>query len=186
MGSGKQNKRVSKQDWLGAALQELGRGGVEAVRIERLARILSISKSGFYWHFKDRKDLLHHLLDYWFHEYTEVVTSNPLLRSGDPIKRLKRASQIIQEYKLGRYELAIRAWANHDDRVHQVVVKATNTRMDFIRQIFRDIGFEADEVEMRTALFVCYQAWEVVTFGHMSQRKLSRMRNRRLALLAKP
>ena len=62
------SSRVSKDQWLAAAVTALEQGGVDAVRVERLARALDVSKSGFYWHFKDRADLLLELLEYWEEE----------------------------------------------------------------------------------------------------------------------
>ena len=50
-------RRVTKAEWLATALCELERGGIEAVKVERLSVILSVAKSGFYWHFRDRTDL---------------------------------------------------------------------------------------------------------------------------------
>jgi AcrR family transcriptional regulator len=82
----KKRKRVSKDQWLSAALDMLETGGVNNVRVERIAAKLSISKSGFYWHFKDRRDLLSHILEYWAHEYTEVVSNNPQFHRGDCIR----------------------------------------------------------------------------------------------------
>ncbi|MBW1609519.1 MAG: TetR/AcrR family transcriptional regulator, partial [Deltaproteobacteria bacterium] len=67
-------KRVSKEQWLTKALDTLESSGVESVKIERLAKGLGISRSGFYWHFKNRQDLLEHLLDFWVREYTGIVT----------------------------------------------------------------------------------------------------------------
>jgi len=178
--------RVTKAEWLSTALDELERGGIEAVRVERLANILSVAKSGFYWHFKDRRDLCRHLLDYWFQEYTQVVTSNPQLLLGQPRARLERVMEMIQEHDLARYDLAIRAWAKHDEMAQEVVQLVTKTRLDFLRQIFSEMGFEDDELEMRTMLFVCYHSWESAIFGHMSARKLTRLRKRRLEFLTKP
>jgi AcrR family transcriptional regulator len=175
--------RVSKDQWLATALEELENGGIEAVRVERLAIILSVSKSGFYWHFKDRKDLYQHLLDYWFHEYTEVVTSNPLLLVGGPKVRLEMVSRMIQEHDLGKYDLAFRSWAKYDDTAREAVKRVTKVRMGFLRQILAEMGFEGDELEMRTMLFVCYHTWESTTFGDMSPRKRTRLRKLRLNLL---
>ena len=62
--------RVSKAERLAAALVALEKGGVEAVRVERLARALGISKSGFYWRFKNRTDLLAQL---------QMTYSNPAM-----------------------------------------------------------------------------------------------------------
>ncbi len=56
----------SRDDWIEAAWAALGEGGVEAVRVERLARKLDVTKGSFYWHFKDRQDLIDALMDRWF------------------------------------------------------------------------------------------------------------------------
>lgn len=175
--------RVSKAQWLATALEELERSGIELVRVERLAEVLSVAKSGFYWHFRDRRDLQKHLLDYWFHEYTEVVTSNPQLLMGDPKDRLEKVMKMIQEHELAKYDLAIRAWAQYDNMAQDFVKRVTKVRLDFIRPIFREIGIEGDELEMRTMLFVCYHTWESAIFGDMSPRKLTRLRKRRLEFL---
>jgi len=179
----RRNGRVRKDEWLATALDELERGGIEAVRVERLAKLLAISKSGFYWHFKDRKDLHQHLLDYWIHEFTEVVTSNPLLIRGKPIERLEKVSALIEENDLGKYDLAVRAWAQYDETAREAVGRVTESRLDFLRNIFREIGFVGEELEMRSTLFVAYHTWESATFARQSSRKRTRMRRRRLQLL---
>ena len=40
----------------------LARHGIESVRVEVLARDLGVSKGSFYWHFRDRSELLEKLL----------------------------------------------------------------------------------------------------------------------------
>ena len=51
--------------WVEAALKEIGRGGIERVRVEVLAERLGITKGGFYRRFKDRRALLDALLETW-------------------------------------------------------------------------------------------------------------------------
>jgi AcrR family transcriptional regulator len=179
----KRTGRVSKAEWLAAALEELEKGGIDAVRVERLGKLLSVAKSGFYWHFKDRRDLHLHLLDYWFHEYTAVVTANPLLHQGDPKSRLEKIMAMVEDNDLAKYETAIRAWAEHDEMAGEVVQDVTKARLDFIRPIFAELGFNGDELEARTMVFVCYETWESSIFRHMSARKRKRLRKRRLDLL---
>jgi AcrR family transcriptional regulator len=69
---------VSKEEWLEAGLEAIGKGGVSGLTVKGLARKLGIAKAGFYWHFKNRDDMLRQLLDYWTHQLTEVVTSTSL------------------------------------------------------------------------------------------------------------
>ena len=125
-------KRVSKDQWLTKALDTLESNGVEAVKIERLARGLGISRSGLYWHFENRQDLLEHLLDYWVREYTGVVTDNPDVLKLGPKKRLLTAMEMIKDKKLTKYDLAMTSWAKLDPQVHKVVKKVVKMRLDYI------------------------------------------------------
>ena len=93
-------KRVTKDQWLSKALEFLEVGGIDSVRIESLAKALGVSKSGFYWHFRDRKDLLNAMLHYWSQEFTEVVTDNPKLQGADPKETLYQVMKIVQDYDL--------------------------------------------------------------------------------------
>ena len=63
-------KRVSKNDWLQAAWNVLGDHGVEAMRVQRIAKELGISMSGFYCHFDNRDDLRNQMVDYWAQKTT--------------------------------------------------------------------------------------------------------------------
>jgi AcrR family transcriptional regulator len=168
-------KRVSKDQWLAKALDTLGSSGVEAVKIERLARAFGISRSGFYWHFENRQDLLEHLLDYWVRQFTEVVTDDPDIAKLDPKKRLLTTMEMIRDKQLTKYDLAINSWARLDSHVHKVVKKVVKMRLDYLRVIFAELGFEGDELEMRTRLFVCYHSWEDTMFPDLSSRKHSKL-----------
>lgn len=168
-------KHVSKNQWLIKALDALESSGVEAVKIERLAKALGISRSGFYWHFKNRQDLLEHLLEYWVGEYTGVVTDNPDVIKLDPKKRLLTTMEMIRDKNLAKYDLAMIAWAKLDPQVHRAVKKVVKMRLDYLRGIFSELGFEGDELEMRTRLFVCYHSWEDTMFPDLSNQKHSKL-----------
>ena len=58
------SKRISKAEWLEQGLEILEKEGIDAVKIERLAKELATSRSGFYWHFIDRNNLLQEILKY--------------------------------------------------------------------------------------------------------------------------
>ena len=167
----KKNKRVSKDQWLSMALDTLESNGVEAVKIERLAKSLGISRSGFYWHFKNRQDLLKQLLQYWVREYTGIVSDNPDVKKLNPKKRLSAVMDIIRDKNLTKYDLAITAWAKADPMARKVLKKALDIRVDYLRSIFAELGFDGDELEMRARLFVCYDAWEDTMFPDTSSQK---------------
>ena len=57
--------RLDAAAWIAAAFDALAEGGIDAVRVEPLAKALGITKGSFYWHFADRRALLDAMLDAW-------------------------------------------------------------------------------------------------------------------------
>jgi AcrR family transcriptional regulator len=169
------NKGVSKGQWLEIALEELAFRGVDTVKIERLAKGLGISRSGFYWHFKNRQDLLDNLLEYWVLRYTGILTDNPDVAKLDPKLRLLTTMETIRDKNLTKYDLSMTSWAKLDSKVHKVVTQVVKMRLDYLRGIFAELGFEGDELEMRTRLFVCYHSWEDTMFPDLSDEEHSKL-----------
>lgn len=176
-------RNVSKQGWLIVALETLELGGIESLRIERLAARLNVSRSGFYWHFKDRNELLIGLLNYWTEEYTNVVIKELSKFKMDPVSRLDNLMEIIWKHNLAKYDLAIRTWALTDSLAKKAVKKVNKIRLDYLRSIFSELGFVGDELEMRTMLFVAYQTWENPMFGKLPSQKWKKLKKLRLELL---
>ncbi len=174
----KPSRGVTKAQWLDAGLRRLSEGGVAALTVEGLAQSLGIARAGFYWHFRDRDELLSEILNYWIHEITEVITQNEELLALEPKPRLARTAEVILENDLTRYEISVRQLALVDAEAAKAVRKANRMRLDFVRKAFSGLGFEGDDLEMRTMLFTCYQTWELSMFREIS-------RNRRRGLIAK-
>ena len=176
-------KRVSKGEWLDMALEILTQEGIEEVRIEKLAARLGISKSGFYWHFSDRDDLYRQLLKAWEHEMTKVITENPEINLGPVEKRLENIMTIISGYELGRADASIFVWSQRDEQVLGVMHRVNKERLGFLRGLFEELGFEGDELDMRTQLFAVYAANEHSFLHHLPKSKRDRLLKRRVRLL---
>jgi AcrR family transcriptional regulator len=174
---------VSKAEWLEAGLRTLSEAGVAELTVEGLARSLGIAKAGFYFHFKNRDDLLSQLLDYWTDEVTQVITSNPEVLALEPRRRLERTAEMIVEDGLTRYEFPIRQWALKDAAAARAVKKVNRLRLDFIRSAFAELGFQGDDLEMRTMLFVCYHSLELPMFPEISAKRRRELIARRIELL---
>ncbi|MIL09334.1 TetR/AcrR family transcriptional regulator, partial [Salmonella enterica subsp. enterica] len=57
--------RGSTEVWLNAAYDALLESGVDAVKILPLSERLNLSRTSFYWFFKDREALLAALIERW-------------------------------------------------------------------------------------------------------------------------
>ncbi|WP_108861447.1 TetR/AcrR family transcriptional regulator [Ruegeria sp. Alg231-54] len=178
-------KRFSKQDWLDSALDLLRTGGIEAVRVERIADKLGVAKSGFYYHFRDRADLHKALLDHWVQLDGVPFLEERQFSEATPVEKLAMVADVVDSADLSRYDNAIRQWARQDPKVRRVWRKEMNKRLEHIRGLFRNVGFEGDQLEMRVRTFVAYQVSERELFSELSAKDRSRIRKLRLELLVK-
>ena len=92
--------RGSREGWLETGYQALIDGGIDAVKIQPLAKHLSLSRTSFYWFFEDREALLSALIDGW-----EERTTGPLIRAAQVV-------QTPEQQELGRVTPAASAAAS--------------------------------------------------------------------------
>lgn len=150
-----------KPQWLSAGLEALRTGGVGAVRVERLAGNLDITKGSFYHHFRDRGALLDALIDYWSREMTDAEFERiQTLRGGDAKvalrARLVALAEDVLEKGMGRYDPAIRAWAREDRKVAAAVAQVDRRRVKALAGFFEEGGFGAAEARTRARTFYTF------------------------------
>jgi AcrR family transcriptional regulator len=125
-------------NWLRAAENRLAQHGIESVRVEVLARDLGVSKGSFYWHFRDRGELLDKLLARW--EDSEIAW----LDSESTAAAASRWANFIARTADGdrmHLEVALRAWSRSDERVAARVAAVEKRKSRLIADILREIGF---------------------------------------------
>ena len=114
MGRTKTGQRLSREDWLESALTVLSRKGQAGLRIQGLSAALGVSRGSFYWHFKNRNDFIHSLLEYWYEEYTAGTPSAVARDGGTPEERLARLMRLVHDQDLTRHDLTMRSLATLD------------------------------------------------------------------------
>ena len=148
--------RTPRGRWVEAGLQVLADGGPAAVRVEVLAKMLGVTKGGFYGYFADRDALLEAMLDAWERESTDEVIERVEREGGDPKTKIARAG--VLTFSTGRLlpiDLAIRDWARHDQAVAERLRRVDNRRMALLREMIGTFCPDADEVEARSLLAFC-------------------------------
>ena len=150
------NQRLTRESWIKSAFNTLYEEGIDLVRVERLAKKLKVTKGSFYWHFKNRTELLDALIEYWNDEMTKSVMENALMFHGDPVQRIFNTLKDIISNERTKYDPVVRAWANHDNKAKQYVEKVDKLRLTFLIELFTDAGFDAEESEIRARMLYYY------------------------------
>ena len=169
--------RLSRHDWLEAGLKLLYDAGISAVTINALASQLGITRGSFYHHFKDRKDLSIAMLNYWKQKWTDE------LRDDVAALGLVALENLIKHRQAAGYDVAIRAWAVHNDQAKKVVKEADKIRLDFIRSQFEKMGYEGLDLENRSRMFLYYAMSEPSFFDPPDEETARQLEQIRLNFL---
>jgi AcrR family transcriptional regulator len=147
--------RTPRSSWVEEGLRALGVGGPDAVRIEKLAETLGVTKGGFYWHFDGRSALLEEMLDAWERLVIDNVIERVEAGGGDARAKLGRLSALAGSSRdFMKIELAIRDWARRDKTVAKRLRRIDNRRMEYMRPLFGAFCPDADDVEVRCLLLL--------------------------------
>jgi len=129
---------ATNKRWLDAGLQLLSQEGITALRIDRLAAALTLSKGSFYHHFAGISGYRLDLLDY----YEDRCTTSHIRAvdaAGDlsPSEKLARLRQVvIADDEWGpELDIAMRAWASQDDDARAMQERVDATRMAYLESI---------------------------------------------------
>ncbi len=169
-------QRGSEAIWLDAAYEVLCESGVEAVKVMPLAKKLGLTRTGFYWHFKDRDALLEAMIDRWEAKNT-----------GNLVARTEAYAETICEAVFNlfdcwidetlfdsRLDLAIRNWARNDPALQARLDQADETRTRAIAAMFRRFGYSAEHAQVRSRTVIYTQ------IGYIAMR-VSELKGDRIA-----
>ena len=165
--------RTPRAAWIDAGLRALSAGGPDAVRIEPLARVLGVTKGGFYWHFDDRDGLLDAMLDTWERMVIDDVIDRVEGDGGDARAKLRRLFALAAARRdFVAVELAVRDLARRDKAAAQRLQRVDNRRMGYLRSQFREICDDADDVEVRCMLVMSlFVATHFIAADHEGRRR---------------
>jgi AcrR family transcriptional regulator len=143
--------RGSAEGWLQAAYDSLVESGVEAVRIQPLAKKLNLSRTSFYWFFKDRDELLAALIERW-----RAKNTGNLVGQADAYAE-SIAEAILNVFDCwlnpalfdSQFEFAVRSWALQEPKVAEEVDIADKARLAALSGMFERFGFDGVSADVR-------------------------------------
>ncbi|ASM75019.1 MULTISPECIES: TetR/AcrR family transcriptional regulator [Roseobacteraceae] len=143
--------RGSREVWLAAAKQAFLETGLDAVKIQPLANQMSLSRTSFYWFFKDRKALLDALLEDWEAKNTGAFVGACEAYAETITEAILNLIVVFHDGDLFEPQLdfAVRGWARQSDAVMVRVNAADERRLAVIRAMFERFGYAPHEADVR-------------------------------------
>jgi AcrR family transcriptional regulator len=141
--------------WLDEGLRVLAEQGAPALRIDRLAQGLGLSKGSFYHHFDAmpayRTALLAHFEQHSTMRFIEAVAGAEMDGARARIELLM--DLVLDEDDHG-LETAVRAWALQDADAHEVLQRVDAVRVDYLEGLCRDLGHGGHSIDSARAFYL--------------------------------
>ncbi|MFZ5692778.1 MAG: TetR/AcrR family transcriptional regulator [Pseudomonadota bacterium] len=144
--------------WVAAALDVLATHGIDAVRVEPIAKALRVTKGSFYWHFADRRALIDAMLAQWADGRIAAIRDQAP-RDGDPALALRRLADLYTRRANARglaTELAIRALARNDEAAARAVQAVDAERLNRVAALFERLGWPPRQASARAIMVYAY------------------------------
>ncbi len=150
----KKMRKLSRSAWIAGSFEALSEGGIDALRVEPLAKRLGVTKGSFYHHFENRRDLRLALLGEWERLGTSRIIDDVSHSSSDGATRLRMLAHETMKSDpfTDSIETGIRSWAAVDVEVSTVVARVDRRRLGFTEGLFSEVGLSRGLAKRRSLL----------------------------------
>jgi len=170
--------KVTRNDWLNIARDILVNDGVGEVKILKMAALLSVSRSSFYWYFKNRKDLLNALLDEWAQRNTARIVAHCEQPSRNASQALCNFFECFVNPAIfdTRLDFAVREWARRDKGLRARIDAADEERMQAIKAMYQRHGYDETDADARGRILYFMQlGYHALKESEPMEDRMSRM-----------
>lgn len=155
----KGNFKVTREGWLDCARVALIEDGIDGVKVDRLAQRLKVTRGGFYHHFDSHQQLLDELLLMWKSQNRFTPTKVDVPNAKAACEALDRITDdLVHENGFDpQFDMAVREWGRIAHPVAAVLAKVDGQRIGVLTQIFKGMGYGADEAVIRARIYYMHQ-----------------------------
>src|SRR6516162_9083611 len=153
------NVKATRDNWLDLALSVLAAEGVGHVTVLNLSERLAVSRSSFYWYFKNRDELLDALLDRWDCLNTRSIvdqTQAPAATVNQAVCNVFRC-WVNPAIFSARLDFAVREWARRSARVRKALDRSDRLRTEALKALFVRFGYEDEDAFVRARVLYYMQ-----------------------------
>ena len=169
--------------WLKKALDVLFAHGISSIKVEILARELAVTKGSFYWHFKNRDELLHQMVDWWRDNQIAFIERLDVKHITDAPNLIKSVIEFTHHTDDSRHDVAMREFARFDRIAAIAVADIDRLRIAYLYALFQAAQFDAAEALLRAQALYFYQVGEYTTSLTMDAELRDELAERRFRLL---
>lgn len=146
--------RLGREDWIAAAWEALSEGSADTIKVDRLARRIGVSRGSFYWHFRNREDLIDAVVEYWLKRLARNASLvDRHTESVAPEDRLWTVYDFVVRSVAGPQSVFLRIAAQKSQHLTERLQEENTQRIDADAALFCEMGLSPDHAQRFAGLY---------------------------------
>lgn len=142
---------AKKEDWINLGYKIFADQGVSGIVVEKMAKVLKVNKSSFYWHFKTKKEFIRQLVEFWKNRETDrIITLTKDKKTG--LEKFKAMMPLI--YKQDPYldfVFHLKRYARKEKEMQEIIDNIDKQRIDYTCMILEEMGYSKQESKIKAS-----------------------------------
>ena len=169
---------ATKQDWIFLGYKLFSEQGISGIIVEKMAKLLKVNKSSFYWHFKTKKDFINEIIAYWVSSNTNQIIS---ITDGEKSGKEKFIKLIELSFKKEPYLdfiFFLKRYAKKNAKIQLIIDEIDHQRIAYTKNILIEMNFSKTDAEKKSILFYKYLIGyhEMIRYKKQSKNYMSEVK----------
>ena len=142
---------AKKEDWINLGYRLFAEQGASGINVEKMAKMLKVNKSSFYWYFKTKKEFIRQLIMFWKDKETDrIINLTKDKKAG--LEKFKAMIPLI--YKQDPYldfVFYLKRYARKEKGIQKIIDNIDKQRIDYTCIILQEMGYSHQEAEIKAS-----------------------------------
>ncbi|MDD7972684.1 TetR/AcrR family transcriptional regulator [Roseinatronobacter alkalisoli] len=148
------SSRLGREDWIAAAWEALSEGSADTIKVDRLARRIGVTRGSFYWHFRNREDLIDAVVEYWLKRLARNASLVDRHTEGaTPEDRLWTVYDFVVRSVTGPQSVFLRIAAQKSPHLTRRLQDESTQRVDADAALFCEMGLPPADAQQFATLY---------------------------------
>ena len=161
---------AKKEDWINLGYGLFSEQGGSGIIVEKMAKILKVNKSSFYWHFKTKKEFIELLIIFWTNKETNRIINLTNNKKAGLQKFNTLIALIYKQDPFSDFVFYLKRYARKEKEIQTIIDEIDNQRIEYACKLLQEIGYSKQEAKIKSTLlhkhFIGYH--EVIRYKKQS------------------
>ena len=143
---------AKKEDWINLGYRIFSEQGASEIIVEKMAKVLKVNKSSFYWHFKTKKEFIEHLIKFWIKNETErIINLTDSKKTG--LQKFKTLMVLVyKQDPFLDFIFHLKRYAIKEKKIQIIIDKIDSQRIKYTYDLLLEMGYSKQDASIKSKL----------------------------------